>query len=343
MTRVVLTDSDRFPFGPADLEMLAGAGIGLDEVPGHDPDAIAAAAAGADAVFVYSGRFDAALIGRLEGCRVLARCGVGYDNIDVAAAQARGIAVTYVPSYGAQDVAEHAIALMLACARRLAASDRAVQSGGWPSFAGLGPMRRLAGRTLGLVGYGRIAREVAARARGLRLHVIAHDPNVDPTAGAALDVRLMPLQDMLAAADFVSLHVPLGPATRHLIDDVALSAMRPDAYLINTSRGAVVDQDALVRALDAGRIGGAALDVLEREPAPAGAAILGRLNVMIPPHSAAYTQEAFDDLRRTALTDVLLILGGGQPRFPVPGPGTDAAEASGPGADGAAATDEAAR
>ena len=341
MTRVVLTDSDRFPFGPADLEMLSRAGVALDEVPGHEPDAIAAAAAGADAVFVYSGKFDAALIGRLEGCRALARCGVGYDNIDVAAARARGIVVTYVPAYGEQDVAEHAIALMLACARRLAASDRAVQSGGWPSFAGLGPMRRLADRTLGLVGYGRIAREVAARARGLRMQVIAHDPHVDPTAGEPLEVRLMPMPQMLAASDFVSVHVPLGPGTRHLIDDAALSAMRPDAYLINTSRGAVVDQDALVRALDAGQIGGAALDVLEQEPAPAGAAILARPNVLITPHSAAYTQEAFDDLRRTALTDVLLVLRGGQPHFPVPDPVADHAEAAGPGAGGAAATREA--
>ena len=342
MTRVVLTDSDRFPFGPAELEMLSGAGVALDEVAGHDPDAIAAAA-GAEAFFIYSAKFDAALIGRLDGCRVLARCGVGYDNIDVAAARARGIVVTYVPAYGAQDVAEHAIALMLASARRLAASDRAVQSGGWPSFAGLGPMRRLAGRTLGLVGYGRIAREVAARARGLRMQVIAHDPHVDPTAGEPLEVRLMPLAQMLAASDYVSVHVPLGPATRHVIDDAALSAMKPDAYLINTSRGAVVDQDALVRALDAGRIGGAALDVLEQEPVPAGAAILGHPNVLITPHSAAYTQEAFDELRRTALTDVLLILRGEQPRFPVPDPDTSHAEAAGPGSGSGAAAPEADR
>ncbi len=320
MSRVVLTDSDRFPFGAADLEVLSGAGLIVDEVPGHDPDAIAAAAAGAAGVFVYSGRFDAALIGRLTGCRVLARCGVGYDNIDVEAARARGITVTYVPGYGAEDVAEHAIALLLACARRLAASDRAVQSGGWPSFAELGPMRRLAGRTLGLVGFGRIAREVAARARGLRMEVIAHDPYVGPAAGEPFGVSMLPLAQVLAAADYVSIHVPLGPATRHLIDAAALAMMRPDACLINTSRGAVVDQEALVRALDAGRLGGAALDVLEQEPAPAGAAILTHPNVLITPHTAAYTQEAFDELRRTAITDVLLVLDGKQPRFPVPDP-----------------------
>ncbi len=317
MPRVVLTDSDRFPFESADLQALSDAGAALDEVAGHDPEAIAAVASDADAIFVYSGKFDAALIGRLTRCRVLARCGAGYDNIDVAAARACGIVVTYGPEYGAEDVAEHAIALLLACARRLAASDRAVQSGGWPSFAELGPMRRLAGRTLGLVGYGRIAREVASRARGLRMQVIATDPHVGPAAGEPLGVRLTCLTDMLANADFVSVHVPLGPATRHLIDDAALSAMRPGSYLINTSRGAVVDQDALICALDAGKLGRAALDVLDKEPPP-GRAILSRPNVLITPHSAAFTQEAFDELRRTALTDVLLVLRGAEPRFMVP-------------------------
>lgn len=171
-------------------------------------------ASDADAIFVYSAKFDAALIGRLTRCRVLARCGAGYDNIDVTAARARGIIVTYVPEYDAEDVAEHAIALLLACARRLAASDKAVQSGGWPTFAELGPMRRLAGRTLGLVGYGRIAREVASRAHGLRMQVIAADPHVGQAAGEPLGVRLTCLTDLLATADFVSVHVPLGPATR---------------------------------------------------------------------------------------------------------------------------------
>jgi phosphoglycerate dehydrogenase-like enzyme len=320
MTTAVLTDSDRFPFGHAELGELAGAGVVLAEVRGHDPDAIAAAAAGADAIFVYSGKFDAALIGRLRRCQVIARCGAGYDNIDVAAARTHGITVTYVPRYGEQDVAEHAIALMLACARRLASSDRAVQSGGWPSFAELGPMRRLAGRTLGLVGFGRIAREVAARAHGLRMQVVAADPYVDPAAGEPLGVRLMALEEVLATADFVSVHVPLGPATRHLIGSAALAAMRPGAYLINTSRGAIVDQDALVRALDAGSMSGAALDVLEHEPPSVGSPILGRPDVLITPHSAAFTDEAFAELQRTAVADVLLVLRGKRPLHPVPDP-----------------------
>src|ERR1700722_14393485 len=164
MTRVLLTDSDRFPFGPGEVSLLRDAAVTLDELPGHDRDAIARAGAGAVGIFVYPARFDSSLLGRVGACRVLARCSAGYDNIDVAAARAQGIQVTYVPEYGTDDVAEHALALLLACARRIAASDRAVQAGGWPSFAELGPMRRLSGSTLGLIGFGRVAPGLAAPA-----------------------------------------------------------------------------------------------------------------------------------------------------------------------------------
>jgi D-3-phosphoglycerate dehydrogenase / 2-oxoglutarate reductase len=318
MPRVVLTDSDRFPFRSADLQRLSSAGVDVSEVPGHDARDIAAAAKGCHAVFVFSGKFDAALLKQLVGCRVIARCGVGYDNIDIAAAHALGMTVTYVPDYGAEDVADHAIALVLSCARRLSYCDRAVHDGLWPSFADLGPMRRIAGRTLGLIGYGQIARHVAARARALKMEVLAHDPLVDQDAGVLLGVSLVSLTEVLGASHFVSVHVPLRPATRHLIDATAIAKMRPDSYLINTSRGAVVDEDALVAALDAGQISGAALDVLEQEPPPAESPILRQPNVLVTPHSAAFTQEAFGDLCRTAITDVLLVLRGSPPRFPVP-------------------------
>jgi D-3-phosphoglycerate dehydrogenase / 2-oxoglutarate reductase len=318
-----LTDSDRFPFGAGERRLLAEAGLTLDELPGHDRDAIARAGsrdAGPAAVFVYHARIDGQLLNELTGCRVLARCGVGYDNIDVAAARARGIEVTYVPDYGADEVAEHALALLLACARRLGASDRAVQGGGWPSYAELGPMRRLAGATLGLVGFGRIARQLAARARGLRMQVLASDPYVSAQEAKPLGVRLCSLDEVLSQAQYLSVHVPLADGTRHLIGAAALGRMRPDCYLINTSRGAVVDEQALIRALDAGQIAGAALDVTEREPVPPQAPILHRANVLITPHSGAYSREAFDELQRTAILDVIRVLNGEPPRFPVPGP-----------------------
>lgn len=318
MTHVLLTDSDRFPFAPAELSVLADAGARLDLLPGHDPEEIATAASSAAAVFVYSGRFDHALIARLGQCQILARCGAGYDNIDVGAARKRGIAVTYVPAYGADDVAEQTIAILLACARRIGQSDRSVQAGGWPSYAELGRMRRVRGRTLGLLGFGRIAREVASRANGLKLRVIAYDPFVDEAASSALATELVPLETLLAESDFLSVHLPLTPQTRHMVSTGAFARMRRGAFLINTSRGAVVDQAALVAALDSRTIAGAGLDVLDREPPAPGDPLLGRPDVIITPHSAAYTEEALGEVRRTALADVVRVLQGQKPVYLVP-------------------------
>jgi D-3-phosphoglycerate dehydrogenase len=318
MERVLLTDGDRFPFAPAELSELTSAGGRLDLLAGHDPADIARMGATAAAVLVYSGRFDENLIARLPRCRVLARCGVGYDNIDVVAAAARGITVTYVPAYGAEDVAEHAIALLFACARRLAQSDREVQAGSWPSYRELGTMRRISGRTLGLLGFGRIAREVASRAAALRLRVIAHDPFVAPQAGSATQTQLVAADQLFAESDFLSVHLPLTPATRHLVGARELALMRPGAILINTSRGAVIDEPALVAALDAGLIGGLGLDVLEREPASLRDGLLGRPDVIITPHTAAYTEEALGEVRRTALADIVRVLRGQEPVHVVP-------------------------
>lgn len=323
MTRVLLTDSDRFPFAPGEVNELTAAGGVLDLLPGHDPEEIAAAGRAAAGVLVYSGRFDAALLARLRECRILARCGAGYDNIDVRAAAERGIVVTYVPAYGADDVAEHAIALLFACARRLGRCDRSVRAGRWPSYAELGRMSRLSGRTLGLLGFGRIAREVASRASGLRLRVIAHDPFVAPAEGG--EAELVPARELFAESDFLSVHLPLTPDTRHLVGRETFALMRPTAYLINTSRGAVVDQAALVAALDAGLIAGAGLDVLDGEPPEAADPLLRHPDVIITPHSAAYTEEALGEVRRTALADVARVLRGQRPVYPVPEPaGTEA-------------------
>jgi D-3-phosphoglycerate dehydrogenase / 2-oxoglutarate reductase len=152
------------------------------------------------------------------------------------------------------------------------------------------------------------------------MRVLASDPHVSPQVADPLGVRLCPLDEVLGQAQYLSVHVPLAGGTRHLIDAAALARMRPDCYLINTSRGEVIDQHALVAALDAGQIAGAALDVLDPEPPAPGAPILHRGNVLITPHSAAFTREALDEVRRTALLDVLRVLGGEPPLFPVPDP-----------------------
>lgn len=318
MPRALLTDSDRFPFSHEDVQLLQRDGVALAQLPGHDPGEIARAASAAAAIFVYSARFDEALIDKLAFCQVLARCGVGYDNIDIEAARRRGIVVTYVPAYGVVDVAEHTIALLLACARRLAQGDRAVQAGGWPGYSELGVMRRIAGRTVGLLGFGRIARQVAIKARALDLAVLAHDPFIEAGSLGDLGIQLVDFHELFTGSDFISVHLPLTAATRHLVNEDALSLMHHEAYVINTSRGAVIDHEALVRALDAGHIAGAGLDVLEHEPPQLPDGLLGRPNVLISPHSAAFTEEALAEVRRSALLDALRVLRGQPPRYPVP-------------------------
>jgi hypothetical protein len=188
----------------------------------------------------------------------------------------------------------------------------------WPSYGELGQMRRISGQTLGLLGFGRIARQVASRASGLGLRVIAHDPFVEPAGRGATGPEFVSAERLFAESDFLSVHLPLTPDTTHLVDASAFALMRPQAYLINTSRGAVVDQAALAAALRAGSIAGAGLDVLDREPPGTRDELLGHPDVIITPHSAAFTQEALGEVRHTALADVVRVLRGQQPLHPVP-------------------------
>ena len=310
MPTVLLTDADCFPFDPDDRASLEEAGVELREIAGHEPDDVVEAAEGADGIFVYHARFPRETIARLDGVRVLARCGAGYDNIDIAAARERGITVVYVPDYGVDDVADHALALLLACARRVAQADRAVRAGGWPTYADLAPMRRLRGRTLGVLGYGRIGRNLAEKARALGLRVLVHDPYV-PAESTDRD-------SLLRESDFVSIHVPLTDVSRHSIGRAEFDLMKPTAILVNTARGPIVDTDALVEALAAGRLGGAGLDVFEEAPLPSDHPLRTFDNVVLTPHSAAYTEEALAEVRKRPLEDALRVLGGEAPRNPVP-------------------------
>ena len=318
MARILATDADRFQLGDADRERLREAGIELAELAGHDPGDVADAAADVSGLLVYHLRVDVPLLDKLPECRVVARCGSGYDNIDVAAARARRIVVTYVPGYGSADVAEHALALLLTSARRITVADRAMRAGRWPAYADLGPLRRLTGRTLGLLGFGQIAREIAIRARCLGLRVVAHDPYVPDPEFAADGVAQVTWQELLADSDILSIHVPLTPETSHLIDEEALARIRPGALIINTSRGGIIDEKALAAALSDGRLGGAALDVFQAEPPPANHPLFAREDVVVTPHSAAFTEEALAEVRARAIDDVVRVLTGGAACYPVP-------------------------
>lgn len=318
MKNAVLTDSARFPFSQDDLDRLSEADVRLVLVEGHSRNELLSVAHSAEAIFVYSAHIDEMVIGRLSKCRLLVRCGSGYDNIDVAAARARGIEVAYVPGYGTDDVAEHALALLMACARRVVSINQEVRRGGWPTYAAIGTMRRLRGATLGLVGFGRIARRLAQMTGGLGMEVIAFDPHVADDAFAAESVRRCTLLELAAQADVISLHASLSPSTTGIVDREFLHRLRPEAILVNTSRGELIDEDALVLSLQQGRLAGAGLDVLEHEPPAPDHPLIALPNVVITSHSAAFTEEALAAVRSQAIDEVLRIFADVQPIHPVP-------------------------
>jgi D-3-phosphoglycerate dehydrogenase len=259
----------------------------------------------------YAGPITAEVMARMPRCKIIARYGIGVDTIDLAAATAAGIIVTNNPTYCIEEVAEHTMALLLACARKVALYDRQVRTGRWEVPPGK-PMFRLAGRTLGLVGFGNIARAVAARAAAFGMRVLYSDPFVQagqfPVPGEKKE-----LSEVLREADFVSLHPPLNPETRGMMNDGALARMKPTAFLINCSRGPIVDTPALVRALDAGRIAGCALDTTDPEPLPDPHPLRGRENVLITPHAAWYSEQAMVGLQAGAPQEVRRVLTGQWP------------------------------
>ena len=254
----------------------------------------------------YAGPITAQDMARMPKCRIIARYGIGVDTIDLGAATAAGIIVTNNPTYCIEEVAEHTMALLLACARKVAFYDRMVRSGRWEVPPGK-PLFRLVGRTLGLVGFGNIARQVAARAAAFGMRVLFFDPFVKEGSGKT------DLEKLLAESDFLSLHPPLTPQTRKMINEEALAKMKPTAFLINCARGPVVDTDALVRALDAKRIAGCALDTVDPEPLPNPHPLRGRENVILLPHAAWYSEQAMAGLQAGAPGEVRRVLSGEWP------------------------------
>jgi D-3-phosphoglycerate dehydrogenase len=282
------------------------------EVSDGTVDGLVAVAADADAILNTYLPLDAATLGRLVRCRVIARYGIGVDNIDIAAARDAGIVVTNVPDYCVEEVAAHTLGLALAMIRRIAQGDATIRAGGW-GIAGLRPIRRITGLTFGLIGYGRIARLVADHVRALGASIVVHDPFVEPWAGGPV---LLGLDELLAVSDIVSVHAPSTPGTRHLIDAERIARMQPGAYLINTSRGPLVDLPAVVNALRSGHLGGAAIDVFEVEPLPMGS-IDDVPGLIATPHMAYYSEESLEESQRKAATQVVKVLTGQPPDYPV--------------------------
>jgi D-3-phosphoglycerate dehydrogenase len=245
--------------------------------------------------------------------KVIARYGVGVDQVDLAAARDRGIVVTNTPGANSKAVAELAVGLMLALARSIPQASQDTKAGGWPRLAGFS----LEGRTVGLYGFGAIGKEVARRLRGFDCTVLAHDVAPDREFAAAEGVRLCSPGELIAAADFLSLHCPVVPETRGLVDDRFLDAMKPGAFLINTARGELVDEHCLLAALRSGHLRGVALDVYSHEPPGAGHPLMALPQVIATPHMASITDGATNAMGRMALADCLAVLRGESPRHPV--------------------------
>ena len=244
----------------------------------------------------------------LPACRVVGRYGVGLDTIDLATAAELGIRVVNVPDYCTDEVADHALGLILALTRGIVPLDRGVQAGTW-DFRLAGRVRRASSQRLGVIGLGRIGSALARRALALGYDVVGTDPRGARDSG----VPIVPLDELLATSDVVSIHAPLDSTTRHLIDARTLALMRPTAIVVNTSRGGLVDHDALVDALRAGTLAGAALDVLEREPIPADDPLIGMPNVVLSPHAAFYSEESLVEMKQKVsrrVLDALAVAGG---------------------------------
>ena len=303
---VAVTDSV-FPSLEAAGRVLSAIGAELRLSDGPTPDAILRVARSADAILVTYAKITADIIQQLTRCRIISRFGIGVDNVDLAAATAKGIVVTKVPDYCIDEVSDHAMALLLAAVRKIPFSDTRVHGGEWkmPSVV---PIHRLRGTTLGLVGFGRIPQLVAPKARAFGMQVMATDPFVPKSVMEAAGVEYVTFDRLVERSDYVSIHAPLTPETRHLFDAGVLGRMKPTAYLINTARGPLIN---------AGRIAGAALDVVEQEPPPPGSPLLACRNLILTPHTGFYSDESLVELQTKATEEVVRVLGGQLPRNPV--------------------------
>jgi D-3-phosphoglycerate dehydrogenase len=301
---VVVTDQV-FPDVEVERSLIEPAGGELS-VAGGSREEVLATASGADAILNTYFALDAGAIASLERCKVIARYGIGVDNVDLQAARRAGIAVTNVPDYCVEEVATHAVGLILALVRRIPQGNAIVKGGGW-GIGQLGEVRRLSELTVGLLGYGRIARRVSRAVAALGARVLVHDPYVPSVDGGE---RQVGFDELIATADVLSVHCPLTPETRGIVNAATIKAMRPGAIIVNTSRGPIVSLGDVLGALRDGHLGGAGLDVLEVEPPPSSGELAAVPNLLLTPHAAFYSREAIRESQHKAATQVLKALRG---------------------------------
>jgi D-3-phosphoglycerate dehydrogenase len=304
---VVLTDSP-FPNLEPTREALSSISAELRVLPVASEDSIIEASRDADAVLVTYAKITARAIVQMTRCRVISRFGIGVDNVDIEAATRQGIRVTRIPDYCLDEVSDHTLALLLALARKIPFANSMVHNGRW-DLSATTPIHRLRGSVLGLLGFGRISRLVAQKAAAFGMRVIATDPYASAESIDRARVERVDFEQLLSLSDYVSIHSPLLPETRHLFSASAFHRMKNSAYLINTARGPIVDETALVEALEEGQIAGAALDVLSEEP-PTDSRLFRRDDVILTPHMSFYSIESLAELQKRAAEEVVYALTG---------------------------------
>jgi D-3-phosphoglycerate dehydrogenase len=305
---VLITDHG-FPNVRHEEEVLGAAGAQLVVAQCKTPDEVIAAARDADALLVQWAPVNAAVIASLARCKVIVRYGIGYDNVDLVAAKARGLPVCNVPDYGVSEVAEHAVALALALARQLPQIDARVRAGTWKMIPDR-PMLPLRELTFATAGFGRIARVAHSMMAGFGCTRIACDPFVGADAMQKEGVKKVEADELFARADILSLHLPLTPETRHFVSSARLASMKKTAILVNTARGPLIDTVALAQALHDGAIAGAGVDVFETEPLPADHPLRTAPRALLTSHVAWYSESSIPRLQRLAAEEVVRALRG---------------------------------
>jgi len=309
-------------FQDLEIEQRTLGGLDAELVPVHDlysPES-SKILSQADVLIITLHKISAELLDRMPKCKLISRLGVGIDNIDVAAATARGVWVANVPDYGVDEVATHAISLVLAQLRGLCSLSNATRAGAW-DLRPVQPIHRLTDLTLGVMGYGRIGRTAGKKGGGVGMNVIAYDPFLSDEQIRSAGAKAVDIDTLFRSSDFLTLHLPLDSNTRHIVNARTLKMMKASAYLVNTSRGGLVDEAALLDALNSNQLRGAALDVLSSEPPdakdPTLQALVKHEKVIVTPHVAWYSEQSQVDMRTRAAEDVVRVLRGERPRTPV--------------------------
>ncbi|SHE80756.1 C-terminal binding protein [Alkalibacter saccharofermentans] len=313
--KVVITD---YQYENVDNErkIVEEAGFALEVYNSKEKSDVISAVREADAVIVQYADIDEEVISHMEKCKVIIKYGIGFNNIDTKAASQKGIYVCNVPDYGIDEVANHAIAMIMALAKKLITIDGALKKGDW-SYDSIIPLYRMAGSTLGLVGLGRIPMSVAKKMKGFDMEILAYDPFVDKKLAEENGVKLVDFDTLCTKSDFISVHCPLNDDTLHLFNKDVFDKMKETAYIINTARGPVINEADLIEALKAKKIAGAGLDVFEVEPITKDNELLNLDNVIATPHIAWYSEQAINSVQSKAAIEAVNVISGNKPLNPV--------------------------